>query len=604
MEKLNLSRKLMQAEALSKEKSNTLQLQNEELKMKNELLEKEAKMLKESSKKIEGEFYEAIAHRNQVQSNFNTKDSIISKLELELVQIKKQHQSDLQNAQKQNESEITKLQNQLSEVSNQNKSLQQDKVINKKDQVTKIHGLVTELTQIQKQKNSLQTQVDALESKNDELSEANHELKISKQKLERQLDGAKDDFKLSELKLKKVEIEKKEIEDAYESNLKKRNLILKNRMKNKSKIDQLEIDEEQDFGIENPEKELLDTKLRVISSGNYAQENERLRLENKKLVRLNKVLNKKLVDIVAKRVIDRANKQGTKLSAGPISGQNYGLTHTGTFTHNQTVHTAHSGPNGQTNLQESARFGTKSAQNFNPASNYEVRTKVIHDASGPIRTSAERITFAQAHSPTKVIYSKENERSPSPFTASRERLTPKRIDNIEHKTKVVSVRRAKLEDLVVPQKTAEYSVHTNRDPQSSFYTQVTPLSMNTTSNESFYHPSEVPSIPNNQVVHAQTHYEGFRPQDYTNKTITEEYYSNQPLQNIHFSRTDGFDAKKECQRLLELNQTSIMNSGEFQRSGQYTEIGVPGVGLYDDLDKVSEEQLQSRIQQIISMNNI
>jgi hypothetical protein len=46
------------------------------------------------------------------------------------------------------------------------------------------------------------------------------------------LESIKDDHKLSELKLKKAEIEKNEIKTAYESNLKRRNEVMQNRMKN------------------------------------------------------------------------------------------------------------------------------------------------------------------------------------------------------------------------------------------------------------------------------------------------------------------------------------------------------------------------------------
>jgi hypothetical protein len=73
---------------------------------------KESKLLKESSKKIEGEFYDAIAHRNKVQGDFNTKNSIISKLELELAQMKKEHQVTIQRMGKQSKNEFENMEKQ------------------------------------------------------------------------------------------------------------------------------------------------------------------------------------------------------------------------------------------------------------------------------------------------------------------------------------------------------------------------------------------------------------------------------------------------------------------------------------------------------------
>jgi hypothetical protein len=54
---------------------------------------------------------------------------------------------------------------------------------------------------------------------------------------------------------------------------------------------------------------MLDTQLRVLNSSKMGEENARLKLENKKLVKLNKILNKKLVDLVAKRVLERAQSK-------------------------------------------------------------------------------------------------------------------------------------------------------------------------------------------------------------------------------------------------------------------------------------------------------
>jgi hypothetical protein len=77
-------------------------------------------------------------------------------------------------------------------------------------------------------------------------------------------------------------------------------------------------------------------------------------------------LNKKLVDVVAKHVLERAKwkamyaRGASKIPIGPVSGHivnqaNY--THSGAFNNQGGIR----GQGGAQKLQESARFGTQSA---------------------------------------------------------------------------------------------------------------------------------------------------------------------------------------------------------------------------------------------------
>ena len=60
----------------------------------------------------------------------------------------------------------------------------------------------------------------------------------------------------------------------------------------------------------------------------------------------------------------------------------------------------------------------------------------------------------------------------------------------------------------------------------------------------------------------------------------------------------------ETTKLLNLNSTAVINPGEYKRSGEYLQTGVKGVGLYDNLENVSEDYLQERINELISMNKV
>jgi hypothetical protein len=74
------------------------------------------------------------------------------------------------------------------------------------------------------------------------------------------------------LKLKKSEIEKNEITQAYENNLKTRKELMLNKtagvvkkmdIKDLRDVDELE---EQEFGLGDPEKQMIDTRIKIHSS--------------------------------------------------------------------------------------------------------------------------------------------------------------------------------------------------------------------------------------------------------------------------------------------------------------------------------------------------
>jgi len=46
-----------------------------------------------------------------------------------------------------------------------------------------------------------------------------------------------------------------------------------------------------------------------------------------------------------------------------------------------------------------------------------------------------------------------------------------------------------------------------------------------------------------------------------------------------------------------------MSTQEFKRSGAYLQAGLEGVGLYEDPEKVSETQLQQKIDQLLAGAN-
>jgi hypothetical protein len=108
---------------------------------------------------------------------------------------------------------------------------------------------------------------------------------------------------------------------------------------------------------------------------------------------------------------------------------------------------------------------------------------VIHDpAEFYASRYGERVTFAKENTPSKVKVIRS--RSTSPMGPHKERLTPKRRDDILFEDKVVAMTKRHIEEY--PDHNHEESLRMNRDPHTSYYTQATPLSMNTTVNSAMY----------------------------------------------------------------------------------------------------------------------
>ena len=479
-------------------------LENQELQLQNEFAKKEAKLSSENLEKVQDSFHEVVASKNQLKQQLSLKEGLVTKLELEMAQLKSLQQQEIDQISKKRAQDLKLIEEQLQQQINKNKELEGDKVIGNKDKVSKIHGLVSELTQLQKSKNTLQERTEELEKKLSEVTDSNHALKILNQKLERENESLKDDLKLSELKLKKEAADKAQIQVLYEQNLAKRG--------------GLSPSEKNQFDVKTS-KVRIDTETDVGDF--HRRENEILKNQNKKLSKLNQALNQKLVDIVARRVIEKAEEKNRCYSSDQLTN-----------------------PAGPCSVDYHAHEHQICQEHQCPHSDYRSDCCLnVHEQYNSPYIHQYPIFHEQNHS--------VGHQEPYLHTTFEEDYRSKNPDSHVHQERVTFAKTA----------------------PTGFRREFSQVQDS--------HSEYMPVVERLEPVR----------RDFT-QSYSQQNENSQGFKTNH--------VQLEAERLLRLNQEAIMSTQEFKRSGAYLQAGLEGVGLYEDPEKVSETQLQQKIDQLLA----